>query len=334
MRLSCAATVRNAWVLLRTDPWVLIASWLLVVLVGGATLGLLSLPLEAGVYVMILRRVREGRKPQVSDAFGLLAPFGRWLQAWLLIVAATVALLVVVGVPVIAAGVDLAAVALVAGPTIVLTMLTAGRHTAFPPILPFSNVLVYGAAALLGGFFACLVGTVYLADHDETTWLPSSLPPGGWRPDERGTAVQAEQWRHWTQQQGQWTEQQRLWAEQWRQYDAWLRQQGGGAAAGHPAAHSRRAWLARAAERPGPPAAVRQSSSARGRRRRSTNTTTIATTTTTAATTTISRVLPDPPPAAAVLGLRFRYEPMKPSVLKAGPLPLNICCQPVHLAVL
>ena len=103
MRLSCAATVRNAWVLLRTDPWVLIASWLLVVLVGGATLGLLSLPLEAGVYVMILRRVREGRKPQVSDAFGLLAPFGRWLQAWLLIVAATVALLVVaalgVGVP-------------------------------------------------------------------------------------------------------------------------------------------------------------------------------------------------------------------------------------------
>ena len=309
MRLSFAATVRNAWVLLRTDAWVLIVSCLLVALVGGATLGLLSLPLEAGVYVMILRRVREGRKPQISDAFGLLTPFGRWLKAWLLIVAATVVLLVVVGGVGLAAGdslrghvglaltlgglalatwlvvscflstmwlltvplmgdhglrllaalgaswrlvwargfwrhfavvafrfgLNLAIVALVAGPTIVLTMLTAGRHAAFPPILPFSNVLVYGASALLGSFFACLVGTVYLVDRDETTWLPSSLPPGGWQPDQRWAAVQAAQWRQWIEQQGQWTEQQRQWAEQWRQYDAWLRQQGGGAAVRPPA---------------------------------------------------------------------------------------------------
>ena len=38
--------------------------------------------------------------------------------------------------------------------------------------------------------------------------------------------------------------------------------------------------------------------------------------------------------AVALLGRRFRYEPMNPSALKAGPLPANICCQPVHLEVL
>ena len=320
MRTSFGTSLRDAWVLLRTDAWVLIAGWMLVALVGGATFGLLSLPLEAGVYVMILRRVREGRKPRVSDVFGLLTPFARWLKAWLLIVAATVALLVVVGVPVIAAGiglvadgslrghvglavafgalalaawllvscflgtmwlltaplmgdrgltlvdalgaswrlvwkrgfwahfavvafragVNLAVVVLAAGPTIMLAAIGAGAHLPIAPLTPYSNVLAYATSALLGSFFACLVGAVYLVDHDETSCLPSSLPPGDWQPDRRWAAEQADQWQRWAERQWQsterqWTEQQRQWAEQWWLYDAWRRQSGGGPAGPWPA---------------------------------------------------------------------------------------------------
>jgi hypothetical protein len=303
--MSFGTAVRNAWVLFRSDAWVLIASWFLASFLGGATLGLLSLPLQAGVYAMVLRRVREGRKPQISDTFGLLVPFGRWLKAWLLILAVTVGLIMLIGVPVIAAAVGLsvggslrgyvaAAVALgglaivaalavsfflstmwmlavpfmgdrgltlpdalgaswllvrarglwrhfavvafraglnlavglvIAGPTVVLAILAARGHTGVPALAPLSNALVYGASALLGSFSACLVGTVYLGDHDETAWLPSSLPPGAWRPDERWAAFRADQ--------------QRQWAEQWWRYDAWLRQQrqppGGPGSAGLPA---------------------------------------------------------------------------------------------------
>jgi hypothetical protein len=79
--------VSDGWRLFCLDAWPLIIGALLVALIGNLTLELLGLPLAAGLYLMVLGRVRLGRRPRISGVFAVISPFSRWFWAWLLMIA-------------------------------------------------------------------------------------------------------------------------------------------------------------------------------------------------------------------------------------------------------
>jgi hypothetical protein len=85
MRLG--TVVRDGWRLFCLDFWPLVAAALLAAAIGDVSLGLLALPLQAGLCLMVLGRVRWGRRPAVGDLFAPLSPFGHWLWAWLIVMA-------------------------------------------------------------------------------------------------------------------------------------------------------------------------------------------------------------------------------------------------------
>ena len=61
--------LKDSWAIFVKDWGALIVAALIMVVLGGITLGILAVPLSAGLYLMILRRVREGRKAEVGDVF-------------------------------------------------------------------------------------------------------------------------------------------------------------------------------------------------------------------------------------------------------------------------
>ena len=63
------------------------------------TLGVLSVVLSAGLYNMILRRVREGHKARAGDVFSCFDRLGAYVVAYLLLLVLFAALVLVVGLP-------------------------------------------------------------------------------------------------------------------------------------------------------------------------------------------------------------------------------------------
>ena len=79
--------LKDSWTIFVRDWGALVVASLITLVLGGLTLGILYVPLMAGLYLMILRRVREGRPAQVGDVFGCFDRLGAYVVAYLLFLA-------------------------------------------------------------------------------------------------------------------------------------------------------------------------------------------------------------------------------------------------------
>ena len=79
--------LKDSWTIFVRDWVALVVASLITLVLGGLTLGILYVPLLAGIYLMILRRVREGRPAQVGDVFGCFDRLGAYVVAYLLFLA-------------------------------------------------------------------------------------------------------------------------------------------------------------------------------------------------------------------------------------------------------
>jgi hypothetical protein len=79
--------LKDSWVIFARDWVALVVASLITLVLGGLTLGILYVPLLAGIDLMILRRVREGRPAQVGDVFGCFDRLGAYIVAYLLFLA-------------------------------------------------------------------------------------------------------------------------------------------------------------------------------------------------------------------------------------------------------
>ena len=97
--LDIGRVLKDSWVIFTKDWGVLILGALITLALGIVSLGILFIPLLAGLYIMVLRRVREGRKAEVGDVFGCFDRVGAFIVAYLLFVAIGLAFVVIVGAP-------------------------------------------------------------------------------------------------------------------------------------------------------------------------------------------------------------------------------------------
>ena len=88
--------LKDSWTIFVRDWVALVVASLITLVLGGLTLGILYVPLLAGIDLMILRRVREGRPAQVGDVFGCFDRLGAYIVAYLLFLAFALAAAAVV----------------------------------------------------------------------------------------------------------------------------------------------------------------------------------------------------------------------------------------------
>ena len=97
--LDIGRVLKDSWAIFAKDWGPLILGALITLLLGIVTLGFLFVPLLAGLYFMVLRRVREGRKAEIRDVFGCFDRLGAYVVAYLLFIAIGLAFVVIVGAP-------------------------------------------------------------------------------------------------------------------------------------------------------------------------------------------------------------------------------------------
>ena len=104
--MDIGRVLKDSWAIFVKDWGALIVAALITTVLGVITLGILAVPLSAGLYLMILRRVREGRKAEVGDVFGCFDRFGAFLLAYLLFLGIALVFAVIVGLPLVLLVID------------------------------------------------------------------------------------------------------------------------------------------------------------------------------------------------------------------------------------
>jgi hypothetical protein len=99
--MDIGRVLKDSWAIFVKDWGALIVASLITFVLSIVTLGLLSVALSAGLYRMILGRVREGRKAAVGDVFACFDRLGSYIVAYLLILVIGLAFAVVVGLPLV-----------------------------------------------------------------------------------------------------------------------------------------------------------------------------------------------------------------------------------------
>jgi len=133
--MDIGKALKDSWELFAKDALALIVGALIVVLLGSLSLGIVIVPLVAGLYLMIMRRVREGRPAEIGDVFACFDRFGAYFVAFLVFLAIGVAYVVVVGAPI--------ALAVVAGMHHETGLLVMGVLLTLLVLAGTSVVLVY-----------------------------------------------------------------------------------------------------------------------------------------------------------------------------------------------
>ena len=83
--MDLGKAIEDAWRLFVKDVAALIVGVLLALILSVVSLGILAGPLMGGVFMMVSRRVREGRPAQIGDIFGKFDRFGSLFGAfWVL----------------------------------------------------------------------------------------------------------------------------------------------------------------------------------------------------------------------------------------------------------
>ena len=94
--MDIGRVLKDSWTIFARDWGALVVAALITFVLSILTLGILSVPLTAGLYLMILRRIREGRPAQVGDVFGCFDRLGAYVVAFLLFLALALAFAAVV----------------------------------------------------------------------------------------------------------------------------------------------------------------------------------------------------------------------------------------------
>jgi hypothetical protein len=97
--MDIGRVLKDSWTIFTKDWGALLVAALIAFLLTLVTVGILGPALLAGLYLMVLRRVREGRKAAIGDVFGCFDRIGPYLVAYLLFVAIALAFVVIVGAP-------------------------------------------------------------------------------------------------------------------------------------------------------------------------------------------------------------------------------------------
>jgi hypothetical protein len=97
--MDIGRVLKDSWTIFTKDWGALLVAALIVFVLSAVTLGLLGPVLLGGLYLMVLRRVREGRKAEIGDVFGCFDRIGPFLVAYLLFLAIVLAFAVIVGSP-------------------------------------------------------------------------------------------------------------------------------------------------------------------------------------------------------------------------------------------
>ncbi|MGZ4198921.1 MAG: hypothetical protein ACXVP1_01915, partial [Thermoleophilia bacterium] len=97
--MDIGRVLKDSWTIFVRDWGALIVAALITTALGIVTLGILYVPLMAGIYLTILRRVREGRQAQIGDVFGCFDRLGAYVVAYLLFLGIGLAFVVIVGLP-------------------------------------------------------------------------------------------------------------------------------------------------------------------------------------------------------------------------------------------
>ena len=97
--MDVGRVLKDSWTIFTKDWAALLVAALIAFLLSLVTLGILGPALLAGIYLMVLRRVREGRKAEVGDVFGCFDRLGAYVVAYLLFLAIVFAFVVIVGSP-------------------------------------------------------------------------------------------------------------------------------------------------------------------------------------------------------------------------------------------
>ena len=97
--MDIGRVLKDSWVLFTKDWIALVVGALIAYLLGLVTIGIVAVPLFAGVYLMVIRRVREGRKAEIGDVFATFNRFGDYFVAFLVFVGIALVVVVVVGAP-------------------------------------------------------------------------------------------------------------------------------------------------------------------------------------------------------------------------------------------
>jgi hypothetical protein len=96
--LDIGRVFKQAWRLFVDDIGALVIGALIACILSVLTVGILAGPLVAGLYGMVVGRVRDGRRPEVGDVFGQFDRVGAFIVAGLvLIVLIGLASLTIVG---------------------------------------------------------------------------------------------------------------------------------------------------------------------------------------------------------------------------------------------
>jgi len=80
--VDVGATLKRGFSLFLQDVLPLVVGALLTLVLGALSVGILGGPMLAGLYSMVLRRVREGRTPAIGDVFSRFDRFGAYLLAF------------------------------------------------------------------------------------------------------------------------------------------------------------------------------------------------------------------------------------------------------------
>jgi hypothetical protein len=84
--LDISLVFKQGWRLFVKDIGPLIIGALVVGVLSILTLGILAGPLAAGLYGMVVKRVRDGQQPEVGDVFGQMSRFWAFFAAALVLV--------------------------------------------------------------------------------------------------------------------------------------------------------------------------------------------------------------------------------------------------------
>jgi hypothetical protein len=101
--MDIGKALRDSWELFAKDALALIVASLIALLLGTLSLGIVLVPLVAGLYLMIMRRVREGRPAEIGDVFACFDRFGDYFVAFLVFLGIGFAFAAVLAAPVVLA---------------------------------------------------------------------------------------------------------------------------------------------------------------------------------------------------------------------------------------
>jgi hypothetical protein len=182
-KLDFGTVFKQSWRLFVKDLGALIIATVVAVALSVVTVGILAGPLTAGLYGMVVGRVRDGKTPHVGDVFDQFDRFWSFFGAALvLFVLVGLASLTIVG------GILLAAAWLYVVPLMVDRNMRFGEalgesyrmvkaagyweHVAFVLIVVVIGALAHGLVALLATpFIVVLVAAAYYVAADRTSEL-------------------------------------------------------------------------------------------------------------------------------------------------------------------